>query len=62
MCDDPHQISDRFFEKLKEVFSEREVAFMCLATSMFIGVNKLNETLDFAPESCTVEFSENGSN
>lgn len=57
MCDDPHAISDEFFDQLREEFSEREIAMMSLAVSMFIGVNHLNETLDLEPEACEVSFS-----
>lgn len=53
MALDPHTVTDEFFAKLKEHFSEDEIVEMVFACSIFNWGNKFNitMTMDSADES-----------
>jgi len=53
MALDPHTVTDDFFARLREVFSDEEIVEMVFACSIFNWGNKFNITmnLDSAPES-----------
>ncbi len=53
MALDPHTVTDEFFAKLREHFSDDEIVEMVYACSIFNWGNKFNITmnLDSAPES-----------